>query len=111
MWANSFPGNYTKYVQLKSELLSRRLKEWELQQRHRTAAGDHRPVHEARLNFHKRPRAKARLLEKIERVDKPEVHDSMRGGNGPQKWRSGAARRGISKSFGAGPSFATPVCG
>ncbi len=100
--ANSFPGNYTKYVQLKSELLSRRLKEWELQQRdieRRQEIIDR--FMKYGLNFHKKAKSKARLLEKIERVDKPEVHDSMRVRvTGRRSGDQVLLAEGISKSFG-----------
>ena len=100
--ANSFPGNYTKYVQLKSELLSRQLKEWELQQREierRQEIIDR--FMQYGLNFHKKAKSKAKLLEKIERVEKPEVQDSMRVRvTGRRSGDQVLLAEGIRKSFG-----------
>jgi len=101
--ANSFPGNYTKYVQLKSELLSRQLKEWELQQREierRQEIIDR--FMQYGLNFHKKAKSKAKLLEKIERVEKPEIQDSMHVRvAGRRSGEQVLLAEGICKSFGA----------
>lgn len=100
--ANSFPGNYTKYTQLKSELLARRTKEWELQQREierRQEIIDR--FMQYGLNFHKKAKSKAKLLEKMTRIERPEVQDSMHVRvTGRRSGDQVLLAEGITKSFG-----------
>lgn len=100
--SSSYPGNYTRFVELKREAFAQKLKEWELQQRdvaRRQEIIDR--FMQYGLNFHKKAKSKAKLLSKIERVEKPQEHDSVHIRLEAQ--RSGdqvLIAEGLSKSFG-----------
>lgn len=76
--AVSYPGNYTKFVQLKQEAYERQLKEWKLQQRE--IARQQEIIDrfmQYGLSFHKQAKSKAKLLSKIQRVEKPKEQKSV----------------------------------
>lgn len=76
--ATVYPGNYTTYVRLKQEAYERQIKEWELQQKEiarRQEIIDR--FMRYGLNFHKKAKSKAKLLARMERVEKPKEQESV----------------------------------
>ncbi len=103
----AYPGNYTQYVKLRDEKFEREFKEWESQKEFVEKQEEYiRRVHYGQLA--KQAQSRAKVLEKIERVEKPTKVE------GPSIHFGEVARAGdivfhaedLAKSFGEKKLFA-----
>ena len=67
----TYKGNYTKYVQLKQERVTRQLKEYELQRQEIAAMEDYVARNIVRATTSTRAKSRLKALQRMERVERP----------------------------------------
>ena len=73
-----YPGNYEKFVQLKNERLEFEMKAYEKQQEEISKLEEFVRRNKVRASTAKRARSRQKLLDKMERLEKPPTNDSVK---------------------------------
>jgi ATP-binding cassette subfamily F protein 3 len=76
-WLEEYPGNYSRYVELRAERMARRLAEYQTQQEHIQKTEEFIRRYKAGQR-HKEARGRQKRLERLERLERPRELRTMR---------------------------------